>query len=314
MSGSGGADPRIGSELLGNRVEELVGRGEMGVVDGRRSIRMDFRILGALEVVDDGDRRLPLGGYRQRALLALLLTRANEVVSLDSLVDDLWGATPPKAAANTVQYYVSQLRKVLGADRILTRSPGYAARVEPGELDLERFERLVAVGSGEALREALSLWRGPALADFPFEPFAQATIGRLEELRVVALEQRVEVDLAEGRHADLVGELAALVAEHPLRELLRGQLMLALYRSGRQAEALEVYKATRRILVDELGIDPSPALQELERAILRQDSSLVPLPGRRLRSGRSSSLSGERPFSETSSWSPSRWRGGRRAS
>ncbi len=276
MSGSGGADPRIGSELLGNRVEELVGRGEMGVVDGRRSIRMDFRILGALEVVDDGDRRLPLGGYRQRALLALLLTRANEVVSLDSLVDDLWGATPPKAAANTVQYYVSQLRKVLGADRILTRSPGYAARVEPGELDLERFERLVAVGSGEALREALSLWRGSALADFPFEPFAQATIGRLEELRVVALEQRVEVDLAEGRHADLVGELAALVAEHPLRELLRGQLMLALYRSGRQAEALEVYKATRRILVDELGIDPSPALQELERAILRQDSSLVP--------------------------------------
>ena len=236
---------------------------------------MEFRILGAVEVVD-GNRPLPLGGARQRALLALLLTRANEVVSVDALIDGLWGPSPPKAAANTVQYYVSQLRKTLGPDRILTRSPGYAVRVESGELDLECFEHLVATGGSVALRDALSLWRGPALADFAFEPFAQATIGRLEELRVVAVEQRVEADLADGRHTELVGELATLVAEHPLRERLRGQLMLALYRSGRQAEALEVYQSTRRVLIDELGIDPSPALQELERAILRQDSSLGP--------------------------------------
>jgi DNA-binding SARP family transcriptional activator len=234
---------------------------------------VEFRILGPLEVLDDG-MPVPLGRGRERALLALLLTHANEVVSVDRLIDELWGSEPPKAAVNTVQYYVSRLRKVLGADRIVTRPPGYAVRVEPGELDLERFEGLLAEG-GDAVRQALALWRGPALADFAFESFAQAPIARLEELRLVALEQHVEADLAAGRHAELVAELETLVAEHPLRERLRGQLMLALYRSGRQAEALEAYQAARNVLVDELGLEPSPVLQELERAILQQDPSLA---------------------------------------
>jgi DNA-binding SARP family transcriptional activator len=234
---------------------------------------MEFRILGPLDVLDEGNP-VSLGRGRERALLALLLTRPNEVVSVDRLIDELWSAEPPKAAVNTVQYYVSRLRKALGADRIVTRPPGYAVRVEPGELDLERFERLLAEGSGESVREALALWRGPPLADFAFESFAQPTIGRLEELRLVAVEQRVEADLTAGRHAELVAELETLVVAHPLRERLRGQLMLALYRSGRQAEALEAYQAARHVLVDELGLEPSPALQDLERAILRQDPSL----------------------------------------
>src|SRR5207248_3531928 len=150
---------------------------------------MEFRILGPLEVVD-ADRSVSLGGGRQRALLALLLTRSNEVVSTDRLVDQLWGAQPPRTALNTIQYYVSQLRKLLGADRIVTRPPGYLIRVEPGELDLERFERLVEEGGAEGLRQALALWRGAPLADFAYEAFAQAAIGRLEELRLTALEQR----------------------------------------------------------------------------------------------------------------------------
>jgi DNA-binding SARP family transcriptional activator len=232
---------------------------------------VEFRVLGPLEVIDDG-RAVPLGGARQRALLAILLTRANEVVSTDRLIDDLWGDSPPKTAANTVQFYVSQLRKLLGSDRIVTKAPGYAIRVEPGELDLERFEQLAAEGSS---REALGLWHGAPLADFAYEAFAQAEIARLEELRLAVLEQRIDADLVHGRHAELVGELERLVAEHPLRERLRGQLMLALYRTGRQAEALEAYQATRRALVDELGIEPSPALQELEKAILRQDPALA---------------------------------------
>jgi DNA-binding SARP family transcriptional activator len=232
---------------------------------------VEFRILGPLEVVDDG-REVPLGGTRQRALLAILLTRANEVVSTDRLIDDLWGDAPPKTAANTIQFYVSQLRKALGADRILTRAPGYAIRVEAGELDLERFEQLAAQ---DASREALELWRGAPLADFAYEAFAQPEIARLEELRLAVLEQRLDADLIFGRHTELVAELERLVAEHPLRERLRGQLMLALYRAGRQAEALEVYQATRRALVDELGIEPSPALQELEKSILHQDPALA---------------------------------------
>jgi DNA-binding SARP family transcriptional activator len=232
---------------------------------------VEFRVLGPLEVVEDG-RALALGGARQRALLAILLTRANEVVSTDRLIDDLWGDAPPKTAANTIQFYVSQLRKALGADRIATRAPGYAIRVEPGELDLERFERLAEAGE---LREALALWRGAPLAEFAYEAFAQTEIGRLEELRLAVLEQRIDGDLAHGRHTEVVGELEQLVAEHPLRERLRGQLMLALYRAGRQAEALEAYQGTRRALVDELGIEPSPALQELEKSILRHDPALT---------------------------------------
>ena len=240
------------------------------MVGGRR---FEFRILGPLEVLED-DRPIPLGGARQRALLAILLTRANEVVSTDRLIDDLWGEAPPRTALNTLQYYVSQLRKLLGAERIVTQPPGYLIRVEADELDLARFERLVEEGGGERVREALALWRGPALADFAYEEFARAEAARLEELRLAALEQRLDVDLALGRHAEVVGELEQLVAQHSLRERPRGQLMLALYRSGRQAEALDVYQATRRALVDELGIEPSPALRELEKAMLSQDPAL----------------------------------------
>jgi DNA-binding SARP family transcriptional activator len=238
-----------------------------------RSRRLEFRILGPLEVLEE-DRPIPLGGAQQRALLAILLTRPNEVVSRDRLIDELWGETPPRTALNTLQYYVSQLRKLLGADRIVTQPPGYAIRVEPDELDLARFERLFEEGGGDRVREALALWRGPALADFAYEEFAQAEAARLEELRLAALERRIEADLGLGHHAELVGELEKLIAQHPVRERLRGQLMLALYRSGRQAEALDAYQATRKTLVDELGIEPSQAVQELERAILRHDPGL----------------------------------------
>lgn len=240
-------------------------------------------MLGPLEVVEDG-RQLALGGARQRALLVLLLTRANEVVSTDRLIDELWGESTPAKAVNALQYHVSQLRKLLGgAGAIVTKEPGYLIRVESDELDLLHFERLVEEGqrsppeaAARLLRDALALWRGPALADVAHESFAQAEILRLEELRLVALERRIEADLALGRDAELVVELEALVREHPLREGVRAHLMLALYRAGRQAEALEVYRQTRRLLVDELGIEPSPALHELEQAILHQDPELSP--------------------------------------
>jgi DNA-binding SARP family transcriptional activator len=238
---------------------------------------MEFRILGPLEVVD-GDRSLPLGGEQQRALLALLLTRANEVVSTDRLIDELWGARPPKKALNTIQYYVWKLRKTLGADRIVTRPPGYLIRLESEEFDLTRFERLLERDDAEALHQALGLWRGPALADLTLEHFAQAEAARLEELRMAALERRIELDLAAGRDAELVGELESLIKEHPLRERLRGQVMLALYRAGRQAEALAAYQAARASMVESLGIEPGPPLQDLERAILRQDASLLVAP------------------------------------
>jgi len=242
---------------------------------------VEFRILGPLEVIEEG-RPLTLGGPRQRALLALLLTRANEVVSTDRLIDELWGERPPERAANALQYHVSSLRKTLApGDAIVTREPGYLIRIEPDELDLLRFERLVEEAqasppdlAARLLREALGLWRGGALADLAHESFAQAETRRLEELRVAALEHRLDADLALGGGPELVGELEALVREHPLRERLRGQLMLALYRSGRQAEALEVYRQTRALLVEELGIEPGPALQEREQAMLRQDPAL----------------------------------------
>jgi DNA-binding SARP family transcriptional activator len=242
---------------------------------------VEFRILGPLEVVEGG-RALTLGGSRQRALLALLLTRANEVVSTDRLIEELWGARAPKTASNALQYHVSQLRKALApSEAIVTQDPGYAIRIGPDQLDLLRFERLVE-GARQAppelaarrLREALDLWRGAPLADLADEPFAQAEIRRLEELRVAALELRIEADLAHGRHAELVGELELLVRDHPLRERLRAALMRALYAAGRQADALRVYRDTRSLLVDELGIEPSPALQELEKSILRQDPAL----------------------------------------
>jgi DNA-binding SARP family transcriptional activator len=245
---------------------------------------MEFRILGPLEVSDEGGQ-VSLGGGKPRALLAVLLLHPNEVVSADRLIDELWGEDSPKRAAAALRVTVSRLRKALSQDVLATKAPGYLVRVEPEELDLHRFERLVDEGrsllarglpadASERLRDALSLWRGPALADFAYESFAQTAIARLEEIRLAAVELRIEADLALGRHDELVGELETLVAEHPLRERLRGYLMTALYRSGRQAEALDAYKDARRALVDELGIEPSTALQELERAILRQEPAL----------------------------------------
>lgn len=241
---------------------------------------MEFRILGPLEVVEQGSA-LPLGGVRLRTLLALLLTRANEVVSADRLIDALWDGRPPRTAANALQYHVSQLRKTLAPhEAIATQEPGYVIRVGPDELDLLRFEVLVQEAQGappelaaERLRDALGLWRGPPLTDLPHESFA-VEILRLEELRLAALEQRLDADLALRRFSELVGEVQVLVREHPLRERLRAALMQALYGSGRQAEALEVYRETRRLFVDELGIEPSASLRELEQAILRQDPAL----------------------------------------
>jgi DNA-binding SARP family transcriptional activator len=245
--------------------------------------RPEFRVLGPLEVLDEG-RSIALGGLRQRTLLVLLLLRANEAVSRDRLIDDLWGAEPPATAANSLAALVARLRRVLPADLLLTTQAGYELRLEPEALDLHRFERLVEESAGalatepnraaELLRSALSLWRGPALVDFAYEAFAQPAIVRLEELRLAALESRIGADLALGRHQELVGELQGLLVDNPLRERLRGQLMLALYRSGRQAEALEAYRDGRRVFVEELGIEPGPALQELEGAILRQDPQL----------------------------------------
>ena len=254
---------------------------------------MDFRILGPLEAWDGG-REITLGGPKPRALLAVLLLHANEVVSADRLIDEVWGDDSPEDAAAALRVNVSRLRKALPPDALTTRSPGYVLRIEPDALDLHRFERLVDEGRGllarglaadgsERLRGALSLWRGPALVDFAYEGFAQAAIARLEEIKLAAVELRIDTDLALGRHDELVGELEGLVAEHPLRERPRGYLMTALYRSGRQAEALDAYRDARRALVDGLGIEPGTALQELERAILLQDPSLdleAPAPAR----------------------------------
>ena len=243
---------------------------------------MEFRLLGPLEVVEH-DRLLALGGVKQRSLLAILLLHANEVVSADRLIDELWGQTPPSTAAKSVQVYVSKLRKELGVEgRLATQAPGYVLRVDPSELDLARFEQLLAEAgradpgsAAQKLRRALALWRGPALADLAYEPFAQSEIARLEELRWVALEQRIDADLAGGHTAELIGELEALIAEHPLREHLRYQLMLALYRSARQAEALDAYREARRELADELALEPSEELKGLEQAILRHDPALA---------------------------------------
>ncbi len=247
---------------------------------------MDFRILGPLEVLD-GDRSVPLPGPKQRALLAALLLRPNEVVSEERLLDELWGADQPLSGKAAVRVRVSQLRKALNGDRDLlaTRPPGYVLSLEPHQLDALRFERLLADGrralaEGDAqlaaasLGDALRLWRGPAFADLSYEEFVQGEISRLEELRLNALEERIEADLALGRHDALIGELEALVAAEPFRERLRRQQMLALYRAGRQAEALAAYRDARNAFVGGLGIEPGRELQELESAILRHDPSL----------------------------------------
>ncbi len=247
---------------------------------------IEFRVLGSLEAVEQ-DRPLALGSPQQRALLAVLLVHRGEPVSSDRLVDALWGEQAPASAVKIVQGYVSNLRRVLGDGLLVTHGRGYLLQAEPGQLDLGRFESLVAEGrralqKGDAriaaarLREALGMWRGPPLADFAHESFAQPEIARLEESRLAALEERIDAELALGEHARLVGELEALVREHPLRERFTGQLMLALYRSGRQADALESYRIARRHLVEELGLEPGRELQELERAILAQDPALEP--------------------------------------
>ncbi len=262
---------------------------------------LEFRILGLFEV-RRGGQPLEIGAGKQRALLAVLLLSSGEVVSTIRLIDALWDERPPPSASNSVHVYVSQLRKTLGDGRLQTRGRGYVLLLDPGELDLDRFERLLGEGrelltagdpegAAKALRAALALWHGPPLSDFESEPFARDEIARLEELHLAALEERIEADLALGRHADLVPEVDALVRRHPVRERLRAQLMLALYRSGRQTEALDAYRETRRLLTDELGLEPGPELQELERGILRQDPRLDPpahtaaTPGRVRRSG-----------------------------
>jgi DNA-binding SARP family transcriptional activator len=240
----------------------------------------EFRLLGPLEATVDGATvALPAG--KPRALLARLLLDANRVVPVETLVESLWGDPAPPSARKVLQVYVSQLRKTLGPKRIETRPPGYAVRVAPDEYDLGRFERLVDAARGaesarqaELLGQALALWRGPGLVEFRHEPFAVPAARRLAELRLVAVEHRIDAELELGRHERLVGELETLVEEHPLREELRRRLMLALYRCGRQADALERYREGRRELVSELGIEPGQGLQELERAILRHDRSL----------------------------------------
>ncbi len=246
---------------------------------------MDFRILGPLEV-SDGDRQVALGGARQRALLGMLLLHANEVVSSDRLIDELWPGEGLGEGSKALQVAISRLRKALGAgDLIVTRPPGYQLQVEPELLDLRRFEaqladgrRLLAEGDPEAaarqLTGALDLWRGEPLADLAYESFCQSEISRLEELRISALEDRVAADLELGRHAELIAELRDLVAKEPLRERLQAQLIHALYRSGRQAEALEAYQQARQALVDGLGIEPGRELQELHGAVLSQDEKL----------------------------------------
>ena len=246
---------------------------------------MEFKLLGPLEVAEH-DRLLDLGALKQRALLAVLLLNANEVVSVERLVDEIWGASPPATVGKSVQVYVSRLRRQLGDGRLLTRPPGYLLRVDDSELDVTRFEQLLEEATAadprtaaRLLRDALALWRAPPLGDLAYEPFAQPHVRRLEELRLRAVAQRIDADLACGRHAELTGELEALVSQNPLRERLRGQLMLALYRSGRQADALAAFQLARAALVDELGLEPGRELCDLQEAILRHDAALdAPAP------------------------------------
>ena len=240
---------------------------------------MEFRILGPLEVVDEG-RPVVLQRGKQLALLAYLLLHPNELVSTGRLIDALWGERPPPTAAKILQNAVSQLRRVLGEDRLVTQPPGYRFRLEPGELDLHRFELLAQEGrlkhDAQVLRDALAIWRGEPLSNLRDESFAQHAARRLEEARLSVLEDRIDADLTAGRDAVLVPELEQLIAREPLRERPYGQLMLALYRDGRQAKALETYQRARKVLSQEVGLQPGPQLQELERRMLNQDPALAP--------------------------------------
>src|SRR4051794_2328763 len=249
---------------------------------GYRPAVIEFGILGPLEARRDG-AELPLGGRSPRAVLALLLLEAGRVVSIDRIADELYAGAAPATAVTQVHRQISELRRALGEAAIETRAPGYVVHVGPEALDLRRFEALCAQaddagpsGAVAALDEALGLWRGDALADLAAEPFAQRAAARLDELRLRALERRVEAKLELGRHADVIGELTELAAAQPLRERLRGLLMLALYRAGRQVEALEVYRETRAALVDAFGVEPGVELVRLEQAILRHDPELSP--------------------------------------
>lgn len=255
---------------------------------------MQFRILGPLEVWN-GDQRIALSAPKPRALLAILLLHADQVVSTDRLIDELWGERAPPTARNIIQGYVAELRRALQGGQdvlapaghlLVTSPPGYRLQVTPGALDLHRFEELFAQAKAairEAapdqaaglLRAALRLWRGPVLANVAETPSVQTAVQKLEERRLAALEERIEAELALGGHSDLVGDLRGLVAEFPFRERLRGQLMTALYRAGRQAEALQAYQDARRVLVEELGIEPCTELQRLHQAILAADPSLA---------------------------------------
>src|SRR6516164_403273 len=247
---------------------------------------MRVRILGPFHL-EDGGRQITIGGVRQRAVLADLLLHANEVVPSELLLVDLWGEDSPLSAANALQAAISRLRRVLPPGRLVTSGPGYLLRLFPAELDAAQFEQLIfegrdALGAGDAaeagqlLDQAMTLWRGPPLADFRYEPFAQAEIARLEELQLACLEERNEAHLALGSATALTAELGRMVADHPLRERLRGQFMLALYRSGRQTEALETYREYRQVLMEDLGLEPSSALRGLQAAILRHDPVLTP--------------------------------------
>jgi DNA-binding SARP family transcriptional activator/streptogramin lyase len=250
-----------------------------------RPVGLSFHVLGRLEAYSDGVE-LDLGPRKQRALLALLLLNANRVVSTERLIDDLWADSPPSTARATLQVYVAGLRKALGGDgaTLRTKAPGYVLEVDAGSLDLHRFTQLRAEAHeapdpgrrATLLHEALTLWRDDPLPELRTEPFSTAAVAQLEQLRLGAFEERIDADLALGRDAGLVTELEALVAEHPYRERLRGQLMLALYRSGRQADALDAYQAGRRVLQEELGLEPGKELRDLEAAILRQDETLLP--------------------------------------
>ena len=251
---------------------------------------LEFRILGPLEVLAEG-RRIELGGARQRSVLAILLLHRGETVSMDRIADLMWGERLPATAVKTVQVYVSHLRRALADVVIVSSRGGYALAIEPEQVDSVRFERLAGEGraaladgdpvrAAELLRSALALWCGPALGDLAYQRFAQDEAARLEELRLTSTEARIEADLHLGRHVELVAELERLVAEHPLREHLRAQHVLALYRAGRQADALQSFRDARRRLVDELGLEPGRELRELERAILSQDPALDQPPRR----------------------------------
>src|SRR5262245_1178805 len=246
-------------------------------------MRVEYRLLGPLEAYVDG-RPIPLAP-RERGVLAVLALRANRVVPAAQVIDSVWPEDPPDSAANLVQGYVSNLRRKLGRETMETREPGYLLRLEEAASDLARFEQLAARGraaldggrpddAARGLAEAVALWHGPALADLATEGILTAEAARLDELRVAAVERRLEAELACGRHAEAIAELEQLVTEQPLREHVRALFMLALYRSGRQADALAAYRSGRQALVAELGIEPGPPLQELERRILAHDSAL----------------------------------------